>query len=43
MPENIQLQYDNTILKKQELEKIYARKCQDLSILKNTLHENKGL
>jgi len=40
LPENIQIQYDNTKSKKEELEEIYEKKLQELVILKQTLREN---
>lgn len=39
LPENIQFQYDNTKVKREELEEIYEKKLQELNVLKQTLNE----
>lgn len=39
LPENIQFQYDNTKVKREELEEIYEKKLQELNVLKQTLSE----
>lgn len=39
LPENIQFQYDNTKIKREELEEIYEKKLQELTVLKQTLSE----
>ncbi len=38
LPENIHIQYDNTRIKKQELEKIYNEKLKELKLLKKSLN-----
>ena len=39
LPENIQFQYDDTKVKREELEEIYEKKLQELNVLKQTLSE----
>ncbi len=42
LPENIQFQYDDTKVKREELEEIYEKKLQELNVLKQTLSETEN-
>ncbi len=43
LPANIQTQYENTLSKKQELEKEYEKRMQQLELLQNSESNNKKI